>query len=153
MTFIHRTLLAASLALAPLVVCRPVLAQSPPQTKIGQTGAVAEFRDRMIYEAIAWRALLEQAKSREIAIQLRNAGRQQGLYAWSEWNTPDTIETERERLEGCRTAVLGVRYALNDYAEGNMENYRLSLSTYSREWSKCELAFPAAVKALRKAAR
>ena len=126
-------------------------AQSPPQAKLGMDGAAEEFRDRMIYEAVAWKDMLDHCKSKDAAVLLRKLGRDNGLYAWWEWKTPEVSEPQEGNLQSCRKSALGARYALNDYAEGNLEGYRLSLSTYTREWPKCAQAFPAAAKAMRKA--
>ena len=141
-------------------------AQTPPQTKLEDDGGVAEFRDRIIYETIAWRDLFEQVKlvSSQQAVLLRNKGRASGLYAFWEWKSPPgASETEQESLLSCRKAAQGARYAMNDYTELLLnrqlnqpvveweEKYRLSLSTYTREWPKCERAFPDAAKAMKKA--
>ena len=135
-----------------------VSAQTPSQMDLAHDGGAAEFRDRMIYEAIAWRGMQVKRMSAEDAVQLRNRGREEGLHAFWEWKTPDVPEAEQARLLSCRKAAQGARYALNDHTELLLspsrqweENYRTSLSTYSREWPKCEQAFPQAVKAMKNA--
>ena len=124
-----------------------------------------EYRDRMIYEAIAWRDMFTQVKSMTLkeAAAFRNKGREVGLYAFFEWKAPDDLETDHERVVSCRKAAVGARYAVNDFTELLLnrefkqptaeweEKYRRSLSAYEREWPKCERAFPAAVKAMKKA--